>query len=184
MPMADGGRRDETAESGQVMWSFSSALADAPPVLDLAFDAGTLHEVRATVRHESRQAGLPDDRAGDVVLAVHELAANAVRHGAGAARLRMWNLAGALHCQVDDGSPPALGNDGNDGHAGHDAGPAGRHQDDETDATSFPGVIDAWRSAPGHGLRVVQQVADRMQVRSGPRGSRVTIVFDLPPDRH
>ncbi len=173
--MADGGRRGETGRSGQAVRSFSGVLADAPPILDLAFDSSTLHEVRATVRTQTRQAGLPDDRAVDVVLAVHELAANAVRHGAGAARLRMWNLAGALYCQVDDGSPPAPGNG---------AGPDGRHQDDKAGVTSLPGLTDGWRPVPGHGLRVVQQVADRMQVLSGPRGSRVTIAFDLPPDRH
>jgi anti-sigma regulatory factor (Ser/Thr protein kinase) len=172
--MADGSRRGETGRSSQAMRSFSSVLADTPPILDLAFDSGTLHEVRATVRTQTRQAGLPDDRAVDVVLAVHELAANAVRHGAGAARLRIWNLAGALHCQVDDGSPPAPGDD---------AGPAGRHQADETDATSFPSVIAGWQAAPGHGLRVVQQVADRMHVLPGPQGSRVTVAFDLPPSR-
>lgn len=170
--MADGSRRGETGSSDQAMRSFSSALADTSPILDLAFDSGTLHEVRATVRTQTRQAGLPDDRAVDVVLAVHELAANAVRHGAGAARLRIWNLAGALHCQVDDGSPPAPGNE---------AGPADRHQADETDATSLPSVIAGWQAAPGHGLRVVQQVADRMQVLPGPQGSRVTVAFDLPP---
>ena len=155
--------------------SFSSTLAAAPPILDLAFDAGTLHKVRAEVRTQTRQAGLPDDRAADVVLAVHELAANAVCHGAGAARLRMWNLAGALYCQVDDGSPPAPGNG---------AGPAGRHEADQTDATSFPGATAAWQAAPGHGLRVVQRVADRMQVLPGPQGSRVTVAFDLPPGQH
>ncbi|MGH3153224.1 MAG: ATP-binding protein [Streptosporangiaceae bacterium] len=170
--MADGSRRGETGGSGQAMRSFSSALAAAPPILDLAFDSGTLQEVRAKVRTQARQAGLSDGRAVDVVLAVHELAANAVRHGAGAARLRLWNLAGALHCQVDDGSPPA---------PGHDAGPAGRHDADQTGATSIPGAIAAWQTAPGHGLRVVLQVADRMQVLPGPQGSRVTVTFDLRP---
>ena len=34
--------------------------------------------------------------AGDVVLAVHELAANVVCHGGGKGRLRVWHLAG--HC--------------------------------------------------------------------------------------
>jgi two-component sensor histidine kinase len=38
-----------------------------------------------------------------VVLAVHELAANVIRHDGGAGRLRVWALAGALQCQVDDG---------------------------------------------------------------------------------
>jgi anti-sigma regulatory factor (Ser/Thr protein kinase) len=42
-------------------------------------------------------------RARDAMLAVHELAANAVRHGAGRGRLRMWSQEGALCCQVRDG---------------------------------------------------------------------------------
>jgi two-component sensor histidine kinase len=42
----------------------------------------------------------------DVVLAVHELAANAIRHGAGAGRLRVWKLVRELCCQVDDGEAP------------------------------------------------------------------------------
>ena len=58
--------------------------------------------------------GLPDERAGEVVLAVHELAANVICHGGGKGRLRVWQPAGALHCQVDDGDliasadPPVL----------------------------------------------------------------------------
>ncbi len=169
--MPDRGLGGETGGSGQQGRPFSSVLAGTPPLVDLAFDSDTLHEVRAAVRIQTRQAGLPDDRAGDVVLAVHELAANAVSHGAGAARLRIWNLGGALHCQVDDGSPPA---------PGHDGGPADGHHHDEADMRSFPGVIEAWKAAPRHGLRVVQQVADRMQVLPGPQGSRVTVTFDLP----
>jgi len=169
--MPDRGHGGETGRPGQSARPFSSVLAATPPLVDLAFDSDTLHEVRAAVRIQTRHAGLPDDRAGDVVLAVHELAANAVSHGAGAARLRMWNLGGALHCQVDDGSPPASGDDG---------GPADGHHDDQTDMRSFSGVIEAWRAAPSHGLRVVQQVAARMQVLPGPHGSRVTVTFDLP----
>jgi anti-sigma regulatory factor (Ser/Thr protein kinase) len=40
--------------------------------------------------------------ARDVVLAVNELASNAVRHGAGRGRLRMWGQDGAVCCQVQD----------------------------------------------------------------------------------
>ena len=79
------------------------------PVLDLAFDSGTLHALRAGVKAHACQAGLPEARAEDVVLAVHELAANAVNHGAGAGRLRIWKLAGSLRCQVEDGDPPGAG---------------------------------------------------------------------------
>jgi anti-sigma regulatory factor (Ser/Thr protein kinase) len=77
------------------------------PVLDLAFDSGTLNALRAGVNAIARQAGLPEARAEDVVLAVHELAANAVSHGSGAGRLRLWNLAGTLQCQA--GLPQIVG---------------------------------------------------------------------------
>ncbi|MGH3419154.1 MAG: ATP-binding protein [Streptosporangiaceae bacterium] len=121
------------------------------PVLDLAFDSGTLHALRAGVKAHACQAGLPEARAEDVVLAVHELAANAVSHGAGAGRLRIWKLAGSLRCQVEDGDP--LGSE-----------------------SPLP-------SRPGHGLWLVRQVADRMRIRSGARGTRATVAFDLPARR-
>ena len=120
------------------------------PVLDLAFDSGTLNALRAGVKAPACAAGLPADRAEDVVLAVHELAANAVRHGAGAGRLRIWKLAGSLRCQVEDGEP--------------------------ADGRQLP-------SQPGHGLWLVRQVADRMRIRSGARGTRATVAFDLPARR-
>jgi hypothetical protein len=57
--------------------------------LDLAFDAGTLSRLRKAVFDEAAGAGMPNHRAADVVIAVHELAANAVRHGAGGGLLTM-----------------------------------------------------------------------------------------------
>jgi anti-sigma regulatory factor (Ser/Thr protein kinase) len=124
------------------------------PVLDLPFDSGTLGALRAGVKLHACKAGLPEDRAEDVVLVVHELAANAVCHGAGAGRLRIWKLAGTLRCQVEDGDPA-------DGPA------SGR---------PLP-------SRPGHGLWLVRQVADRMRILSGARGTRATVAFDLPAGR-
>ncbi len=82
------------------------------PDLDLAFDSGTLGALRARVKAHARAAGLPEARAEDVVLAVHELAANAVSHGAGVGRLRIWKLAGSLRCQVEDGESLASGRPG------------------------------------------------------------------------
>ena len=120
------------------------------PVLDLAFDSATLDAVRAGVKAHACEAGLSEDRVEDVVLAVHELAANAVCHGAGAGRLRIWKLAGSLDCEVEDGVPASGG--------------------------PLP-------SRPGHGLWLVRQVADRMRVLSGARGTRATIAFDLPARR-
>ena len=139
------------------------------PVVDLAFDSGTLHVLRAEVQAHAGQAGMPGDRAANAVLAVHELAANVVQHGAGEGRLRIWRLPGALRCQVDDGDPPAPADPGLEELIAGDA----------TDAAS-PAAVSTLRHLPGHGLWVVRQVADQMQIVSGPHGTRAMITFDLP----
>ena len=53
------------------------------PVLDQAFDGDSLYALRAAVAAHAAEAGLPRQRVYNVVTAAHELAANAVRHGAG-----------------------------------------------------------------------------------------------------
>ena len=141
-------------QPGQAGSTFSRIAGGVPPVLDLAFDSGTLHVLRAEVRAQARRAGLSEGRAGDVVLAVHELAANAISHGRGKGRLRVWDLAGALHCQVNDGDLDACG-------------------DPAAALNSLPYL-------PGHGLWVAREVADQMQTLSGPRGTRVTLTFGPP----
>lgn len=128
------------------------APEDVAPELDQAFDPGMLHALRAKVLIQACRAGLSESRAADVVLAVHELAANAVRHGAGAGRLRIWNLVRELCCQVDDGGP-------RDGHR--------------------PTLASSMSSAPGHGLWLVRQVADRVSMMSSPAGTRVRVAFNL-----
>ena len=129
--------------------------AGAPaPVLVQEFDSGNLYALRAAVQAHAGQAGLSEDRTSEVVLAVHELAANAIAHGAGHGRLRMWDLAGALSCEIADGGTPGT-----------------------TDSSE---MADPWPAADGHGLWLVQQVADHMDLRSGPRGTRAVVTFALP----
>src|SRR3984957_9795307 len=80
------------------------------PILDQAFDAGSLYTLRAAVAAHATEAGLAPGRADDLVIAVHELAANAVRYGAGHGRLRIWRSDAdqALLCEItDDGLPDA-----------------------------------------------------------------------------
>jgi len=74
-------------------------------VFEERFDASALHLVRERIAACAAGAGLPGDRAAEVVLAVHELAANAVRHGAGAGRLLVRAAAGVLCCLVSDAGP-------------------------------------------------------------------------------
>jgi two-component sensor histidine kinase len=145
-------------------------------VLDLVFDSDTLAALRAGVKARACEAGLPEARAEDVVLAVHELAANAVSHGAGARRLRIWKLAGSLHCQVEDGEPLASGNPGEPpDHADSEAADAGDY--------SGPTSGHPLPCKPGHGLWLVRQVADRVRILSGARGTLATVAFDLPARR-
>ncbi len=130
--------------------------------LELTFDSDTLYALRAAVQAYAYQAGLLEDRAIDVVLVVHELAANAIRHGAGAGRLRMWNLPETLCCEVEDDGPAARMGQRAEGGEKEEA------------------RADPWPYLDGHGLWVVRKVADRMEVWTGPGGTRAWVAFALP----
>jgi len=132
--------------------------------LHQGFDKGSLYPLRAAVAAHAAAAGLSKSQVYDVTAAAHELAANAVVHGAGHGRLRLWAADGFLFCQVSDGgrdatadqpAPPALRGDG-DG-----AGP--------------------WPVRHGHGLWLVGQVADHVDITPGPAGTTATVRFPLGP---
>ena len=129
--------------------------------LDQAFDAGTLHLLRKAVLAEAEAAGMSRDRAEDVMLAVHELAANAVRHGPGTGMLRMHTAAGQLRCQVSD------------------AGVAGTGHPDSGNGTT----VDSWPFMAGHGLWLVRRLSDQVSVLTSQDGSQATAVFALPGQR-
>src|ERR1700686_2765081 len=124
--------------------SFRESAAPAGggrPLLAQVFDGGSLYALRAAVAAHASRAGMSDGRARDLVLAVHELAANAARHGAGHGRLRLWKTPDALHCEVtDDGAPKAADADG-------------------ADTGSWDAAL--WRVEPGHGLWLIRQIADQ-----------------------
>lgn len=130
-----------------------------PPVLDQVFDADSLYALRAAVAAHGSQAGLADGGVGDLVLVVHELAANAVRHGAGHGRVRIWNTGEALRCEVTDDGPP--------------------HAADSTRTRARDSA--AWHLDPGHGLWLIRRVADQASVQTGPAGTVATLSFALRP---
>jgi anti-sigma regulatory factor (Ser/Thr protein kinase) len=79
--------------------------AAAPRVLlDQAFDATNLPALRTAVTTLARKVA-DAGTAEAVVLVVHELSSNSVRHGGGSGRLRMWVNNCALHCEVSDQGP-------------------------------------------------------------------------------
>jgi anti-sigma regulatory factor (Ser/Thr protein kinase) len=111
------------------------------------FECSALPAVRELVREHASRAGLGDDPARRMVLAVHEAAANSVRHGGGLGVLRIWVEAGALVCEVTD--------------SGWIAEPlAGR-------------VRPLQRSGGGRGLWIINQLCDLAQLRSVPGGTVV-----------
>jgi anti-sigma regulatory factor (Ser/Thr protein kinase) len=125
-------------------------------LLELEFAAGSLYLLRQAVATHAAAAGLGEARVRDVGLAVNELASNAVRHGAGRGRLRMWGQDGAVCCQVQDaGREPRGGWAGERGQAG----------------------AVGWPYARGHGLWLVRLLADQMSATSGPGGTCVTVWF-------
>lgn len=128
--------------------------------LDQRFDSDSLSDLRKAVRSEATALGLPDTRTAEVVLAVHELAANAVVHGGGSGWARMRVVAGELHCQVSD---PGAGM--GDAHTGTGTG---------------AGTAQPWPFRPGRGLWLARNVADRFSMAPGVSGSQVTVVFTLP----
>jgi anti-sigma regulatory factor (Ser/Thr protein kinase) len=142
--------------------SSDSGSGQAPPsagttVLAQAFDVDSLYALRAAVAAHAAQAGLPQQRVYDVVIAAHELAANAVRHGAGHGRLRLWADSRALHCLVSDNGP-----------AEHDA--------PRPDAA-------AWPRERGHGLWVIEQVADQVTLDRHLSRTTVTVTFAISSPR-
>ena len=118
--------------------------------LDQAFDGDSLYALRAAVAAHGSQAGLSEARTRDLVLAVHELAANAVRHGAGQGRLRLWAAQDAVRCEVTDEGTPG--------------------EADGADAVR-------WQAEPGHGLWLVHRIADSASVQSGASGTVAAVIF-------
>ncbi|MEU7903625.1 ATP-binding protein [Actinoplanes sp. NPDC049118] len=136
-----------------------AAPEEAPPtgttavLLELGFDGDSLSGVRSAVA--AQVAAIPAGRLVDTMMLIaHELASNAVRHGGGSGRLRLWLTGGALHCGVSDAGPGL-----------EEPASAGR----VLPALSLPG---------GRGLWIARQMSD-LRIVSSPRGTTVTATLPL-----
>lgn len=119
----------------------------------MTFDAMCLDAVRRLAERRAWSAGLSADRVLDVALAVHELAANSVRHGGGWGRLRVWSEPSDLVFEVADRGlvrDPLVGR--------------------RAPRPSTEG---------GRGLWMANQLCDLVQIRSGPDGTVVRILMEL-----
>jgi anti-sigma regulatory factor (Ser/Thr protein kinase) len=109
----------------------------------------TLSSIRALVAEHARQAGVSELRAGDLVLATHEVATNSVRHGGGEGLLRVWHDRDTVVCEVSDGG-----------------------QLDQPLAGRARPELD---SGDGWGLWLANQLCDLVQLRTLPDGSVVRL---------
>lgn len=151
-----------TSDEPPVQRGWPQDEAAAPAALDQCFDASSMSALRTSTQACAAQARMPAERATDFVIALHELAANAVRHGAGSGRLRIWDHAGTLYCRVDD-----------NGSAAKPSGPIGA-------GSARENLADRWPREPGHGLWLARQVADQLTLHSDSRGTSAVITFSLP----
>lgn len=129
-----------------------------PPVpteaLEFGFTVDELHGARVVVDEAASATSLSRTRVEDLMLAVSELATNAIRHGHGRGVLRIWRRPDRIICQVEDG--------------GHIRDPlAGRH-------------LPSPHAAGGIGLWAVNQLCDLVEVRSNERGTKVRIHANFP----
>jgi anti-sigma regulatory factor (Ser/Thr protein kinase) len=116
------------------------------------FGALDLRSLRAAFAGLAAYVGLPPVRTDDLVLAVDEVATNSVRHGGGSGTLRTWIDGDALVCEITD--------------SGHIRDPlVGRRRP----------TLD---SLGGHGLWLVHQLCDLVQIRSDADGSVVRMRID------
>ena len=145
--------------------------------LEQRFDGDSLYALRAAVAAHGSQAGLSDGRTRDLVLVVHELAANAVRHGAGHGQLRLRVTRDAVHCEVTDGPADPPDNDGAEPSDTNGAGPAATPAG--AAGAMVAGAAAQWQIEPGHGLWLVRRVADEATVQSGPSGTVAAVSFRL-----
>jgi anti-sigma regulatory factor (Ser/Thr protein kinase) len=120
--------------------------------VDERFDAGTLHRLRAAVAAHASDLGLTRPDVERIIIVAGELATNAVRHGGGRGRLRLWRDQMLLGCQVNDHGPGIP---------------------DCTIGATRPDPM----AASGFGMWICRRLSDNLIVTADPSGSTVTAVF-------
>ncbi|MEV1289384.1 ATP-binding protein [Micromonospora sp. NPDC049679] len=135
----------------------AGTLQETRLLLEEQFEERDLVALRQAVAAHADRTGLPTSRVGELMLIAFELATNAVRHGGGRGRLRLWVADGLLHCQVSDHGPGI------------------------SPAQHIPRTRPEPGAVGGRGLWLVSQFSDNFAVHSDHEGASVTATVHLPP---
>jgi anti-sigma regulatory factor (Ser/Thr protein kinase) len=125
-------------------------------LLDVVFGWADFTRLRRLVVGQCAAAGLTGSRLDDFVLAVHEIAANAIVHSGAGGRLVLRRAGGGLRCLVCD-------------HALEDpAAPGGR-------VPRARGGSESPGAETGRGLWLAAQLTDELSITSGPDNTIVSL---------
>jgi anti-sigma regulatory factor (Ser/Thr protein kinase) len=114
-----------------------------------------LSQVRSLAETRARAAGLAEDRVTDFVIAVSEVAANTVRHARSPGSIQIWCDAKEIVCEIRD-----------------------RGVITDPQAGQHPPPPD---SNGGHGLWLVHQICDQVELQSDPEnGTVIRLHMKLP----
>jgi anti-sigma regulatory factor (Ser/Thr protein kinase) len=113
-----------------------------------------LAAIRAVVHRYALQAGLSEARAIDLTLAVSEVAANTVKHAKSPGSLQIWYDTREIVCQIHD--------------EGVITDPLAGRREPSLDAQG------------GHGLWIVNQVCDQVEMLSDETGTTIRLHMTLP----
>jgi len=162
------------------LWSVDG-LGYRGDLLDTIFSWSDLGQLRRLVATRCAAAGLSGPQVDDFVLAIHEIAANAIMHAGTGGRLILRRTGAGLRCLITDATPvipmasPPLDNVREFRSPG--AGPAGGHlgvPDSLADARDRREREPAGAES-GRGLWLAAQLADELSISSGPNSTVVSL---------
>jgi anti-sigma regulatory factor (Ser/Thr protein kinase) len=140
-------------------------------LLDVVFGWADFARLRRQVAAQCAAAGLTGTRLDDFVLAVHEIAANAIVHAGAGGRLILRRAASGLRCLVADTIPK-----------GTVSCPAPRSADMRETAVAATAATEPGEpigADSGRGLWLAATLADELSITSGPDSTIVSLYMRL-----
>jgi anti-sigma regulatory factor (Ser/Thr protein kinase) len=131
---------------------YDAALPDPPARAEAVSYRSELRALRLLVAKHAGRCGLSADRTASLVLAVGEIIANTLRHTSGRGTLHVWHTRDEMLCQV---------------------------RDEGWITDPLAGRVHRSAIEPGHGLWVVNQVCDLVELRTGRSGTTIRLHMSL-----